>query len=134
MPDEELLRCAEQNMLRDPAGSRRAGAPHAARIRKPRRWSRTSAASGSQFRALESVKPDPVRFMAFNDYLRISMKRETELFFENLLRADRSILDFLNGRLHVPQRGARRATTGFAASTGRSSAASSSTARSAAAS
>jgi hypothetical protein len=31
------------------------------------------------------VQPDPVRFMAFNDYLRLSMKRETELFLENLL-------------------------------------------------
>jgi hypothetical protein len=36
--------------------------------------------------------------MAFNDYLRLSMKRETELFFENLLQADGSILDFLNAR------------------------------------
>jgi Protein of unknown function (DUF1588)/Protein of unknown function (DUF1592)/Protein of unknown function (DUF1585) len=51
-----------------------------------------------QFRALESVRPDPVRFMAFDDYLRLSMRRETELFFESIIREDRSVLDFLDGR------------------------------------
>jgi hypothetical protein len=36
--------------------------------------------------------------MAFNDYLRLSMRQETMLFFENLLKTDGSILDFLNGK------------------------------------
>jgi Protein of unknown function (DUF1588)/Protein of unknown function (DUF1585)/Protein of unknown function (DUF1592) len=36
--------------------------------------------------------------MAFNDYLRLSMKRETELFFQNLLANDGSIVNFLNGK------------------------------------
>ncbi len=46
------------------------------------------------------------RFPDFDDYLRMSMRRETELFFDNIIRDDRSILDllvgkytFLNGRL-----------------------------------
>jgi hypothetical protein len=49
-----------------------------------------------QFRALESASPDRERFPQFEDYLRLSMKRETELFFENIVREDRSILDFVN--------------------------------------
>jgi hypothetical protein len=49
-----------------------------------------------QIRALESSAPDKERFPAFDDYLRISMRRETELFFERIIKEDRSILDFLD--------------------------------------
>jgi Protein of unknown function (DUF1588)/Protein of unknown function (DUF1585)/Protein of unknown function (DUF1592) len=51
-----------------------------------------------RFRAMESVQPDPVAFMAFNDYLRISMQRETELFLQDLLARDGSVLDLLAGK------------------------------------
>ena len=34
-----------------------------------------------QTRALESARPDPDHFPDFEDYLRLSMQRETELFF-----------------------------------------------------
>ena len=51
-----------------------------------------------QFRALESVAPDRERFPAFDDNLRLSMRRETELFFESIVREDRSILDFIDGK------------------------------------
>jgi hypothetical protein len=36
------------------------------------------------------------RFTDFDDNLRQSFRRETELFFESIMREDRSILDFLN--------------------------------------
>ena len=49
-----------------------------------------------QTRKLESVKPDHKKFPDFDEYLRLSMKRETELFFESILREDRSILDFID--------------------------------------
>jgi len=51
-----------------------------------------------QFRALESVTRDRQRFPEFEDYLRLSMRRETELFVEHIIRDDRSILDFIDGR------------------------------------
>ena len=51
-----------------------------------------------QFRALESVTRDRERFPDFEDYLRLSMRRETSLFFENVIRQDRRILDFIDGR------------------------------------
>jgi hypothetical protein len=51
-----------------------------------------------QFRALESVAPDRERFPEFEDYLRRSMRRETELFFRTIMREDRSILDFIDGK------------------------------------
>ena len=51
-----------------------------------------------QFRGLESAHPDINRFAKFDDYIRMSMRQETERFFENLMREDRSILDFLNAK------------------------------------
>jgi hypothetical protein len=51
-----------------------------------------------QTRALESVRPDTERFPQFDDYLRLSMRQETETFFESIVREDRSILDFLDAK------------------------------------
>jgi mono/diheme cytochrome c family protein len=57
-------------------------------------------------RNLESVIPDMRLFPDFDDNLRQAMRQETELFFESILREDRSVLDlikadytFLNERL-----------------------------------
>ncbi len=57
-------------------------------------------------RKLAYVAPDPKEFPGFDDELRSAMTRETELFFEAILRENRSILDlldadfsFVNGRL-----------------------------------
>jgi hypothetical protein len=47
-------------------------------------------------RALESHLPDRTKFPEFTDYTRMSMKKETELFFQHILREDRPILDFLD--------------------------------------
>jgi hypothetical protein len=49
-----------------------------------------------QVRALESAAPDKDRFPTFDDYLRLSMRRETELFFTRIVTDDRSILEFLD--------------------------------------
>jgi hypothetical protein len=97
MPDEELLRCAEGNTLRDPQALE-AQVRRMLRDAKARALVENFGGQWLQFRAIDSAQPDPVRFMAFNDYLRLSMKRETELFFENLLANDGSIVDFLDGR------------------------------------
>ena len=51
-----------------------------------------------QFRALESVTRDRDKFPDFEDYLRLSMKEETERFFEHIIREDRSVLDFIDAR------------------------------------
>jgi hypothetical protein len=46
-----------------------------------------------QFRTLEVVAPDRREFPGFDDELRQAMQRETELFFETILREDRSVLE-----------------------------------------
>src|SRR6185503_16606369 len=57
-------------------------------------------------RNLESFTPDLRLFLDFDDNLRQAFREETELFFETVMREDRSILDllkadftFLNERL-----------------------------------
>ncbi len=57
-------------------------------------------------RNLDSVIPDMRLFPDFDDNLRQALRQETELFFESILREDRSVLDlikadytFLNERL-----------------------------------
>ena len=98
MPDDELCRAADAGTLRQPAvlaaQVRRMLAGPEARTR----WSRTSAASGCSSALWNRYQPDRDKFPDFDDYLRISMRRETELFFENIVREDRSILDFLDAK------------------------------------
>lgn len=47
-------------------------------------------------RKLATIAPDPKLFPNFDEELRSAMHRETELFFEAILREDRSIFDLLN--------------------------------------
>jgi len=50
-----------------------------------------------EIRRLESVQPDRDKFPDFDDYLRRSMAKETELFFTHVVKEDRSILDLIDG-------------------------------------
>jgi hypothetical protein len=96
MPDDELLRCADQGRLKKPEVM----AAQVQRLLKDPRSRALVESFGGQWlelRKLESVKPDRERFPEFEDYLLRSMRRETELFFDNILRQDLSILDFLDG-------------------------------------
>jgi hypothetical protein len=97
MPDAELRRAADTGTLRDPQilayQVRRM-------LRDPKSRALAEHFGGQwlQFRALESITRDRDRFPDFEDYLRLSMRRETELFIEHIIRDDRSILDFVDGR------------------------------------
>jgi mono/diheme cytochrome c family protein len=46
-------------------------------------------------RNLETIIPDAREFADFDDNLRQAMRRETELFFESIMREDRNVLDLL---------------------------------------
>src|SRR5204862_5291972 len=96
MPDDELRRCADLGTLGHPAVL-------AAQVRRMLRDEKADAlveAFGGQwlqFRALESVAPDRERFPAFDNALRLSMRRETGLFLRSIVREGRSLLDLLDG-------------------------------------
>ncbi len=49
-----------------------------------------------QIRNLKNVSPDTGRFPSFNEKLRADMAKETELFFEYVMREDRSIMEFID--------------------------------------
>jgi mono/diheme cytochrome c family protein len=95
MPDEELLRCADEGKLRQPPVLE-------AQVRRLLKDARAHALVENfggqwlQTRALEAHTPDRTKFPEFTDYTRMSMKQETDLFFEHVLRADRPVLDFLD--------------------------------------
>jgi hypothetical protein len=95
MPDGELSRAADEGKLTQPevleAQVRRMLKDPKARALVENfggQWLRT--------RALESHTPDRNRFPEFTDYTRMSMRRETELFFGHVLREDRPVTDFLD--------------------------------------
>src|SRR5262249_55017194 len=93
MPDEELYRHAEQGTLRTnlEGQARRM-------LRNPKSKALTENFAGQwlQLRNLKAMTPDPARFPAFDDDLRSAMQKETELFFESVVREDRSVLEFLD--------------------------------------
>jgi len=97
MPDEELFRAAADHKLRKPDVL-------AAQVKrmladaKSERMVDNFAGQWLELRNLDSVKPDPQRFPQFDDELRAAMRRETELFFDSIVREDRSILDFIDAR------------------------------------
>ena len=97
MPDDELRRAADANTLRDP---RVLSAQVRRMLRDPKAQALAEQFGGQwlQFRALESTTRNRERFPDFEDYLRLSMRRETELFVAHIVREDRSILDFLDAK------------------------------------
>ncbi len=97
MPDAPLRRAADMGTLRNPTVL-------AAQVRRMLRDPRSKALAENfggqwlQFRALESVTRDRDRYPDFEDYLRFSMRRETELFIEDVIQHDRKVLDFIDGK------------------------------------
>src|SRR5207247_2457911 len=51
-----------------------------------------------ELRNLDVVKPDPQKFPEWGPDLRDAMKTETRMFFDNVLRENRPLEDFLDGR------------------------------------
>ncbi len=104
-PDDELLDLAEAGKLHQPKILEQ----QVRRILKDGRSQSLVENFADQWlylRNLDSFTPDLRMFPDFDDNLRRSLRRETELFFESILREDRSVLDllradetFLNERL-----------------------------------
>lgn len=96
MPDDELLRAAEQGNLHKP-GVLNAQARRMLADPKSRALAENFAGQWLELRRVKSAQPDRERYPDFDDYLRDSMIRETELVVQYMIRDDRSILDFIDG-------------------------------------
>jgi mono/diheme cytochrome c family protein len=107
IPDDELLDLASRGRLRDPAVLEQ----QVRRMLLDRRAeSLTTNFAGQwlQLRNMATVRPGDPYSLTFDETLRQAMWRETELFFESILRENRSVVDmltadhtFLNERLAI---------------------------------
>jgi hypothetical protein len=95
IPDDELLDLAASGELSQPDVLEREARRMLA---DPRSRSLVDNFAGQwlYLRNLESFNPDMRLFPDFDDNLRQSMQQETELFFESIMREDRSVLDLIN--------------------------------------
>ncbi len=95
MPDDQLFALARSKSLRqgdvlDKQVRRMLADP------KGRALTDNFAGQWLQLRRFLAATPDPGIYPKFNQELRRAMLRETEMFFENLIKEDRSILDFID--------------------------------------
>ncbi len=93
MPDDTLFQLAEKKSLRK---NLEAQVKRMLLDPKSRALVDNFAAQWLQLRNLQQVSPDPKQFATFDEPLRVAMQKETELFFETILRENRSVLDFLD--------------------------------------
>jgi mono/diheme cytochrome c family protein len=95
VPDDQLLDLAEKGKLKDPAVLEQ----QAHRLLDdPRSDALVSNFAGQwlYIRNLSQQKPDPDAFPEFDESLRRAFRQETELFFQNILREDRSVTELLD--------------------------------------
>jgi hypothetical protein len=91
-PDQELLALANKGVLSVPSTldkqTRRM-------LADPRAEALGSRFAGQWLRLqdIDKVHPDPNNYPNFDDNLAAAMRKETELFFNSLVREDRSVLD-----------------------------------------
>jgi len=93
MPDDLLLEAAEKGTLEQEL------APHIHRMLADERSSaliQSFSTQWLQIQRLESFAADTQSFPSFNAKLKSAMLRETELFFESVLRENRSVLELID--------------------------------------
>lgn len=94
IPDDQLLNIAAQGELHDPVVLER-------QVRRmladPKAEALTANFAGQwlHLRNVPNVLPNSDLFPDFDDNLRRSMRRETELLFESIIHEDRSVVDLL---------------------------------------
>jgi hypothetical protein len=93
MPDDELFALAEKKEL-----TKNLDAQVKRMLQDPKAKALVDnfAMQWLQVRRLQAFAPDAKLFPTFNDALRKAMLKETELFFEAVMREDRSILDLID--------------------------------------
>ncbi|MCC6418926.1 MAG: DUF1592 domain-containing protein [Gemmataceae bacterium] len=97
MPDGELFALADRGELRK-GDTLEKQTRRMLRDPKARALTENFAGQWLQIRNLKTkaIVPDAGTFRTFDEKLRLAMIRETELFFEAIVKEDRSVLDFLD--------------------------------------
>ena len=105
MPDEELLALAEQGKLSEPDVLREQ-VERMLQDPKAAAFTENFAGQWLGLRAIDATMPDRMLYPEFDDILKVAMVKETLLFFDEVLKNDLSLTNFvdsdftmLNGRL-----------------------------------
>jgi hypothetical protein len=95
IPDAKLLAAAEKNQLSKPAVLK---AQVVRMLADPKASALTDNFAGQwlYLRRLEFQRPDKTIFPDFDERLRSAMATETDMFFDGVVRENRSVLDFIN--------------------------------------
>jgi mono/diheme cytochrome c family protein len=94
-PDEELMRVANARRLSTPAALEQ----QVRRLLADRRsdvLASRFAAQWLRLQDLDKISPDVRTYPDFDEQLKMSMRRETELFFQYIVRQDRPVLDLFS--------------------------------------
>jgi cytochrome c5 len=94
IPDDELLTVAEQKKLNQPAVL---DAQIKRMLADPKSHALVQNFAGQwlYLRNLQSSRPDNKTFPDFDDNLRQAFRKETEMFFESIIREDHNVVDLL---------------------------------------
>ena len=93
LPDDELFQLAAKGELSKPE-VRRAQVERMLKDPKASRFTANFAGQWLDLRSINATSPDPQIYGEFDDFLFWSMPRETQMFFEEILRNDLSLIDF----------------------------------------
>jgi mono/diheme cytochrome c family protein len=94
VPDAELIKAAASGALRTPAGFEK----QVRRMLADKRSDALSTRFAGQWlrlQDLEKIHPDYLIYPQYDDTLAQAMQRETELFFDSIVREDRPVVDLL---------------------------------------
>lgn len=97
MPDDELFAKAQQGKLHEPE-TLKAEVLRMLKDPKASMLSQNFAEQWLQLRKLSIVSPDIKQFPEFSETLRSAMLEETVRFFDYVVREDRSVIDFIDGK------------------------------------
>ncbi len=94
LPDAELLEAAARGELTKPA-PRRAQVERMLNDPRAHRFTENFTGQWLDLRKLNDTQPNPVMYPEFDAYLDWSLPRETELYFEEMLKHDRGLYEFV---------------------------------------
>ena len=94
IPDDELLDAAVRGKLSQP-GELEKQARRMLADRRSFNLATNFAGQWLRLRNIDAVNPSATLFRDFDDNLRQAFRQETELFFDSVLREDRSVLTFI---------------------------------------
>jgi cytochrome c551/c552 len=95
-PDDELIRVAAQGKLRN-SGVLEQQIRRMLTDQRTHELVKNFAGQWLQLRVMQSSTPEGIDYPDFDDNLRQAFRTEAEMFFESIVREDRSIIDLLNG-------------------------------------